>query len=136
MNKSNLLENIDFHDSVIIDFHWKYNSIVIEFENVLIGGEFRNTESGEEFVGGKLFYVSVIISHVSSLLIDDKAAQRTSDSLMAGEDASVLDLDIEDRSISLFVEWDNYAMRENLYRNYNITGEEIAVLIGDETADN
>ena len=132
MNKSTLLEQIDFHDSSLIAFHWGDESIELECEGVSIRREIIKTESGKKVVGSKFFYISVIISQVTSLLIDNEPVQHTSDSLMEGEEGDIFRLEIDNNNMSMSVEWENYATKEMIWRNYYICGKKITVLIGDE----
>ena len=121
MNNINRPDNICFHDSTITAFFWRDNSIEIELEGVSVNNKF--------------FSVSLIIQKVARLLVDDNPVRYTNALLMEGDNAWTLELEIENNTVSFFVEWMTYATRKRSYKKYIITGREITILIGDEIQD-
>ena len=118
MSEHSHLKQMSFHDSLLTDFRWKDSSIELECEGVL--------------VGDKKYFVSLIIFRVSSLLIDNQSVQHTNDLLMEGEEGDIFRLKLSNNNVLLYVEWENYVVKDKIWREYQIVGENIIVLIGDE----
>ena len=112
---------MNFHDSLLIDSHWMGDSIVLDFEGVSILE--------------RRFFVSLKVCHVTNLLIDDKPVRHKNTPLMEGEYAGVLTLSMSNQDIEILVDWFNHFTREEVYREYRITGESISALIGDVLTD-
>ena len=120
MSKNNDMMCVDFDDATLTDLRWE--------------GEYIRLECKDVSIGEKLFFVTILLFHVTNLSIDHKTTRRTSDSLMDGEDGDIIVLERIENNLSFLIEWHEYSgsRKERLVKFYNISGKKIAVLIGDE----
>ena len=119
MNKHICLDQIEFHDSTIVSFRVKGESVEIEFEDV----GFTD----------KLVKVDLTIFQVIGLWIDGVSIKHSGVSLMEADAGDVSSLKMLDNTVSLLVAWFDYEgqVENQIFRSYRIRGKSISVDIGE-----
>lgn len=107
------LKQMNFHEATVVAFRRSDSAVMLELEDVLVGGAKSN--------------VALRISPVYSLSIDDEP--HDGEELLEYDDGEVLSLEMSDECVVLNVEWNDFSSGASCTKSYKILAGGISVLI-------
>lgn len=108
------MNELGFHESSITKFFSIDNKVVLELEGVF------KKDSDQKIS------VRIEIDDVIKLLIDKKPANKI---MMAAPDGEILNIEKQNSSLFLLIEWNNYSRGKSFTYSYDIKGEVVNALV-------
>ena len=103
-------ENLYFHESTVVEFTSYPTFIRLCLEDIHAGEQIKNAE--------------LLFEGVKKLEVDDKPAVLP---LMAAPDGEILTLKMNDNTIELLIEWNNFECHDQFVKYYFIECENIVI---------
>jgi hypothetical protein len=103
-------EDLCCHEATVLEFIKYQTSILLRLEDVHIGEQVANIE--------------LLFNGIRKLEVDNKPTEFP---LMAAEDGEILTLDLNDNTVELLIEWNDFTHRSRFVKSYLIECEEIFI---------